>query len=253
MLARVRHLCILPVRPELPLRRNAVIMAALTGRPPQPKSRLPVELKSMIVRKVPLVRLALLRRDMLRASGWTRSGRSDAPVAHDGSPLPWYTYPAIHFLEDRIGRDMTVFEYGSGHSTLWWARRVAHVTAVESDPAWVARLTPRLPPNVDLRHREAGPSGGYATAAPESGRRFDVVVIDGEDRSACALACVSALADGGVVVWDNSDWGALWKEGMNHLEASGFRHLDFRGLTPLSWHEWTTSVFYRPGDNCFEI
>jgi len=148
---------------------------------------------------------------------------------------------------------MAVFEYGSGHSTLWWARHVGHVTAVESDHTWVARLTPRLPPNVDLRYAAAGASADYATASIDSGRRYDVIVIDGEDRSACALACLPALKDDGVVVWDNSDWFALWADGLGHLEASGFRRIDLRGLGPLNWREWTTSIFYRPGRNCLGI
>ena len=44
------------------------------------------------------------------------------PVDADGRPLPWYTYPAIEYLEQLDFRDRTVFEFGSGASTLFWVR-----------------------------------------------------------------------------------------------------------------------------------
>src|SRR5437016_5174452 len=65
-----------------------------------------------------------LSRAALRSEGWSKSNRLGLPLAADGSPLPWYTYSAIHFLEPRLRDDLKVFEYGSGHSTLWYAARV---------------------------------------------------------------------------------------------------------------------------------
>jgi 16S rRNA (adenine1518-N6/adenine1519-N6)-dimethyltransferase len=43
---------------------------------------------------------------------------------------------------------------GPGALTVRLAPRVAHVTAVEVDAAMIGALTPRLPPNVDLVHRD---------------------------------------------------------------------------------------------------
>jgi 16S rRNA (adenine1518-N6/adenine1519-N6)-dimethyltransferase len=43
---------------------------------------------------------------------------------------------------------------GPGALTLRLARRVAHITAVEVDAAMVNALAPKLPPNVDLVHRD---------------------------------------------------------------------------------------------------
>ena len=220
--------------------------------PPASRVPLPHDLKKTLLRRLPLLRLLLLRRELLKASGWLASGRRNAPVARDGTPLPWYNYSAIDFLEGRVRPDMAVFEYGAGNSTLWWAERVAHVSSVESDPDWVGLLTPRLPGNADLRFEAAGTTA-YAQSAAERGRLFDVIVIDGADRNACASACLDALEEEGVVIWDNSDWTTLYATGMAHLEANGFRRIDFRGLGPVLWRPWTTSVFYRPGSNCFGI
>lgn len=228
-------------------------MASVPAGPLKPRTPLPQGLKALLLQRVPFLSLLLLRRDFLRDSGWTASGRSNAPVGGDGAPLPWYTYSFIHFLEGRVRPDMAVFEYGSGHSTLWWARHVEHVAAVEHDQQWMKTLVPRLPDNVDLRFVPSDSTGHYARSASERGRRFDVLVIDGMERNESAFACLPALKDDGVIIWDNSDWTALWADGMRHLEESGFRRIDFRGLGPLVSRPWTTSVFYRPGNNCFEI
>src|SRR5215471_14401630 len=47
-------------------------------------------------------------------SGWLESLLREKPVDKAGAPIPWYTYPAIDFIEARIGRRLRVFEYGSG-------------------------------------------------------------------------------------------------------------------------------------------
>ena len=149
-------------------------------------------------------------------------------------------------------RDRSVFEYGAGNSTLWWSSRVGHVSAVESDLQWVSRLTTHLPENTYLRHEPAD-APGYARSVTERDREFDIVVIDGMERSACAFACLTALKADGIVIWDNTDWSSLWGDGMTHLINHGFRRIDFRGLAPLNWHAWTTSIFYRPGQNCLGL
>src|SRR5947207_2919580 len=75
-------------------------------------------------------------------TGHCRSSFKMAAVNRRGEPLPWYTYPCIHFLEFRDFRDKTVLEFGAGQSTLWWSQRAAQVVAFEGDPAWHDELKP---------------------------------------------------------------------------------------------------------------
>jgi hypothetical protein len=202
--------------------------------------------------RVPPLKYWGLRRGYLAKSGWVRSGWARAPVDAAGDPLPWYTYACIDFLDGRVRPEMRVFEYGAGQSTRWWANRVAQVDAVEDDATWIARLSARLPANVDLRFAEAE-GGAYASSALERGARYDVVVIDGSDRNSCARACLSALADAGVVVWDNTEDPNAFGAGLELLRLAGFRRLDFHGLGPLNMDGWCTSIMYRPAVNCFGI
>jgi len=72
--------------------------------------------------------------------GWLRSLRSGKPVDAEGNPLPWITYPCIDFLKQFDYSNKSVFEWGSGQSTLFWSARAKRVVSVEADPVWVERV-----------------------------------------------------------------------------------------------------------------
>lgn len=200
----------------------------------------------------PWLAARILQRDsFLRQMGWFRSFHSGTAVDAEGGPLPWYTYGSIRFIEERISPAMTVFEYGSGHSTLWWSQRSASVDGCEHDPGWYALMRDKFPDNVDCSLVELDDRGSYAEAIHRKGRRFDVVVIDGRNRVQCAKRALEALSEMGVVVWDNSD-RPEYDEGYEALKSAGFRRIDFWGMGPINTYGWCTSVFYRPG-NCFGI
>ena len=191
-----------------------------------------------------LAAVRLLRGDShLHSSGWFKSALSGLPQDAHGEALPWYSYAAIAFLGPRVTREMTVFEYGSGQSTLWWAARAGSVTSCEHDAGWFARMRGRIPSNVRYEHRALG-DGGYAKEITSAEHPFDVVVIDGRERVACARAAAAALTPGGVIVWDNSD-RERYASGYAHLQQLGFKRLDFWGMGPVNTDGWCTSVFYR--------
>ena len=58
--------------------------------------------------------------------------------------LPWFSYAAIDFLEDFLQPHMTVCEYGSGGSTLFFSRRVKSVYSIEDNPKWFDLVSGRL-------------------------------------------------------------------------------------------------------------
>jgi hypothetical protein len=84
--------------------------------------------------------------------GWPDSVERRLPVDAHGEPLPWYSYAAIHFLEKRLPEGLAVFEFGSGYSTIWWARRSRVVHACEHDAGWYGKVSTLLPANVALRN-----------------------------------------------------------------------------------------------------
>jgi len=195
--------------------------------------------------------LSLAWRGPLRDDGWFLSCRLQASVNRSGEPIPWFTYPFLEFLSNRLHRDMSVFEYGAGASTLWWARNVRRVIACEHDLNWFNKINKQLPANVNIFHVDLTPGGAYAEKILEYPGQFDVVVIDGRDRERCAINSVNSLTSAGVIIWDNTNRES-YRNGIKELKELGFRQLAFVGFAPICAWKCETSVFYRD-NNCLGI
>lgn len=191
------------------------------------------------------------RRGPLKDDGWFRSLEADASVDAQGNPLPWITYPAIDFLKKRIHPDMSVFEYGCGGSTLWWASRVKEIVSVEHSREWHEKMKRLAPSNVTLYHIELVDDGAYSRKVAEFDAAFDIVVIDGRDRVRCGINSLKALKPAGVIIWDNSDRQA-YEQGIRFLLERGFHRVEFIGLAPLINIKSETSILFR-NDNCLGI
>jgi hypothetical protein len=114
----------------------------------------------------------------------------------EGMQMPWYTRPCLEVLDkmDFIGKN--VFEYGCGHSTLWYRKRGANVFGVDSNPEW-AKFA-----GVDLETQEDDyVMSIYGMDYP----LFDIVCIDGIYRDRCTEYALDYLAPGGILIIDNYD------------------------------------------------
>ena len=197
--------------------------------------------------------LALRVGGALKEDGWFVSYRRMASIDIQGDPIPWFTYPAIAFIECRLKSNMNVFEYGSGASTLWWAKRVATVVSCEHDLLWYRKISAQLPGNATVKHVELDGKGRYASTIQNYGKEFDLIVIDGPERVACAVNSLSALKDSGVIIWDDSQRDSdECAEGFRFLEAHAFKRIEFVGHKPIIPNKSETAIFYRP-DNIFGI
>lgn len=161
------------------------------------------------------------------------------PVAADGSPIPWYTYPAVEYLTQLDARGLTIFEFGCGNSSLFWARKEARVWCVEHNPEWHAAVSAQsfLLQGLALREDKKG----YAAAVGETGETFDIIVIDGVWRNECLREALPRLREDGIVILDNSDW---YVDVAESLRRAGFFQVDFSGFGPCNTYCWTTSLFF---------
>jgi hypothetical protein len=197
-----------------------------------------------------LVRPALARKlgtlvteGYLAQTGWVRSVLTDEVVDADGGPLPWMTRPFLDFIAPRLQPEWRVFEYGSGASTRFFARRMREVMAVEHDPAFAARLQPDLPENARVIVRPAG-SADYINAIANMSAPPQLVSVDGMERPACAAAAVPRMAEDAVLVFDDSqlpEYAPVYSA----MKTAGFRSLDFWGLAATRVEHRCTTVFYR--------
>lgn len=172
--------------------------------------------------------------------GQYRSMVSRECVDAKGSPIPWYTYPAIEFIKQLEFSCKTVFEYGSGQSTRFWAQRVQKLVAVEDDSRWYERIRQVVPGNVE--YHLAQTKDEYVGAIRRYSCKFDVIIIDGSHRYDCAMAAVPYLSETGFIILDNSDWMEKTSE---VLRNSDLIEVDMAGFGPINSYTWTTSFYFK--------
>ena len=187
----------------------------------------------------------------LREDGWFESFNTKRSIDKEGNPIPWCTYSFIKFIEPRLNKDFKVFEYGSGNSTLWYAKKVGEITAVENDLDWFNKVSSSLPANAEVIYCELKNDGEYCRQVTSQNNMYDIIIIDGRDRVNCVMHSINCLSDDGVIVFDNSDLPE-YVEGVSYLKGQNFRRLDFIGLSPVTAHTNYTSIFYR-NNNCLSI
>jgi len=173
-----------------------------------------------------------------QSQGHERTIETKRPVAADGSPLPWYTYPAIEYCNQLDASALKIFEYGSGNSSLYWANKGAKVWCVEHDPAWWEEMRRRSAQLCGLSLREDATT--YAAAIVDPGETFDIVIIDGVWRNESAALAVRHVRKDGVIILDNSDW---YRDVAGYLRANDYFQVDFNGFGPVNTYSWTTSFF----------
>ena len=98
-----------------------------------------------------------------------------------------------------------MLEFGSGTSTLWYARRAGQVVSIEDHIGWFDTIRGRLAERPGVDYRFAETRGDYIGCVPHGA--FDLIMIDGSWRDECARFAVDRLAPGGVIYLDNSDMG----------------------------------------------
>ena len=186
-------------------------------------------------------------------------------IVHDSRAMaqldvPWWTYRAIEAVEQWLSArtdPVRVFEYGSGASTVWLARRAGEVHSVEHHRAFAELMHPELVsyPNASVRVVEAVPSARPAVPSQKEGHEgldfaeyvaaindvpgsFDLVVIDGRAREACLAAAAGRLAHDGLIVFDNS----RRRRYRDAIARSGLQERALRGLTPTLPYPEQTSL-----------
>lgn len=187
----------------------------------------------------------------------------DALVALD---VPWWTYDAIDKVEAFLaGRPKArVFEWGSGASSIWLAKRAGQVTSVEHDAEWFPIVQNRLKahtnhvlllvtadakPSADPRYGSdkegyAGQSfEAYCRAIDEGEALYDLIIVDGRARPACYHHALQRLRPGGMIVFDNTNRARYRRA----IDASGAPAHHYRGLAPSLPYPDCTSLICPDG------
>lgn len=193
--------------------------------------------------------------------------------AHDSLAIaeldvPWWTYDAIDSVEQWLSdrpAPIRVFEWGSGASTLWLAKRVDRIDSVEhhrgfgemirdqlaggasrrAEYATLHIVEPVTSNDPEIGSQKEGMGGldfaAYVRSIDDVDGEFDLVVIDGRAREVCLQAALPHLAPDGLVVFDNTH-RRRYRAAIAAAPVIEERH---RGLTPTLPYPDETSLLRR--------
>jgi len=132
---------------------------------------------------------------------------------------PWLTPDAIRALQDSLKPTDVGFEFGSGRSTIWIAKRTKFLHSVEHDASWHSIVTAQIRDNglAEKVHYQLSPEtnvvddlmpeehpyvAGLTSAADNT---LDFVLVDGIMRLTCVRLAIRKLKPGGLLILDNAN------------------------------------------------
>jgi predicted O-methyltransferase YrrM len=184
---------------------------------------------------------------------------------------PWIVFSAREWLESHLKSGMSVFEYGSGGSTIYLAKKVRRIVSIDHDKCWYDLIRSYLAKN-DITNceyilSEPEKSDKATTASsnlknyasedencvgmdyekyvrnidkfPDAG--FDLVLVDGRARVSCIKHAIPKIRPGGYLMLDDSE-RARYKEAISSF-LSRYERKDFFGLTPYTVRLRQTSIW----------
>ena len=184
--------------------------------------------------------------------GQYQSAKEWSCINAEGLPIPWYTYPTIEYLNNLKLDGISVLEYGSGNSSLYYLRRGAKVVSIEDDREWYEKI----------KGENKDDSFQYVIANSDSDyiqrkeiNSADIIVIDGSYRPECAEYVIKNILDGNsnpsMIIFDNSD---RYPKTINKLDDKiEWVRVDFCGLGPINCYTWVTSIYFNPGKKLSRI
>jgi hypothetical protein len=179
--------------------------------------------------------------------------------------VPWIPFSAIQFLEQVVTKDMQIYEYGSGGSTVFFGKKAKEVISTEHDSEWkynveeylnkhnfsnckINLVAPKSSLNFHKKSIEDPDSyisddsryidqsfEDYAASINEyPDYYFDIVLIDGRARPSCFKHSVSKVKSNGFIILDNAD-------------RSYYSYIH-KSLNNKSWKKYS---FYGPGSHSY--
>lgn len=123
--------------------------------------------------------------------------------------IPWLPFKATEIIEANITPQSIGFEWGSGWSTIWFARHSKLIYSTEHDPTWYNRINRHL--KIDKLYQRVGyelienPDDYANRVLLFTKNHFDYILVDGINRNPCIKNAISRLKVGGMLILDNSN------------------------------------------------
>ncbi len=201
-----------------------------------------------IIHLLAFKKLILNKESFLYKTGWMESIKQSTSCSQNGKAIPWMNHSIIIFLEERLNKNMTLFEFGSGYSTIFYSKLVNKVVSLEHNKNWLKYLTNIIDDNVTLIFQKDDIDGEYCRASHYNDNKYNLIIIDGRDRVNCIKKAVESLTNDGVILLDDSH-REKYKEGVDYLIDLGYSKIDFEGLKQIGSNLSRTTVFYKSNNS----
>jgi len=189
-----------------------------------------------------LFKLFRLRyRGMLYEEGWFEAACYYQSINRNKEPIPWWSYSFNDFFIPKLKKDISIFEFGSGNSTIFLESKVNKIISVEHDKNWYDKMKKKLT-KTKLIYRNL--DDNYPKVILEFNEKFDLIIIDGRKRVKCIKNSILKLSDEGVLILDDSH-REYYKAGIEYLLENRFKHIYFSGVSAGTYKKKYTSIFYR--------
>ncbi len=154
---------------------------------------------------------------------------------------PWVSEKAKKWLVSFLKPNMVIFEYGSGGSTIFFARRVKKIISVEYQLSWFFGVwialwgrgifnfklhlsTPEKGVKIKQDYMSSDPNINsfsfkkfVMTIDQYTDDYFDLVFIDGRARNSCIKHAIPKVKNGGYILLDDSDRKS-YQKGKDYLK-----------------------------------
>ena len=181
--------------------------------------------------------------------------------------MPWINFSAKSVLDHILNNEMTIYELGSGSSTVYFSKRVKTVYSTEHDKDWFLFISDYLQKNNfenvtyqlfeaednigKVQTRDADNADHYTSSDKKFQNKnfknystnidqfadgfFDLILVDGRNRNSCIKHALTKLKTGGYLLLDNAE--------RKHY-TKGFPELDNNS-------KWMKKVYIGPVPYCF--
>lgn len=124
---------------------------------------------------------------------------------------PWLTKDAVLILDKLLNQDDIGLEFGSGRSTLWFAKKINHLISIEHDNFWFSKIKEKLENSNLISKVEyilVNPLDPDYLKILEKieNESIDFVLIDGLFRDKACLHSIPKIKTGGILIIDNINW-----------------------------------------------
>jgi len=167
--------------------------------------------------------------------------------------LPWFSLGSIEFLEKWLNKDMDVFEYGSGGSTIFFANRCKSVISTENNLHWFNQLRHKIDEsgfsNIRLQYVEYNfeyaldfATSDYLNSIPD--KKFDTIVIDCAEESLqvrplCFYHAEQSIKKGGIIIVDDS-----WRYPQIRMKNQAKSFQKFESIGPCRPGVTSTDIYF---------